>query len=158
MEETKCTQTYTGIKTCNKIKSMLEKQIMKKIMTAGVFLLLSVATYAQTRSHAGSVDSMEEQEQPAAKPEMKQPPKETSKKKPAPLAAHGGLILVKVQLEGRTSLWPYAAKEDEDYAEQAERLTGLLVFHRADKSGGMPSGMYVWDGGQWLRISLSPAK
>ena len=75
------------------------------------------------------------------------------------MSIYGGLILYKVELESRTSLSPYAEENTPDYKDKKENLVGLMVFNKdKDKQDGanaaMPDGVYVWDGEQWLSISL----
>ena len=81
------------------------------------------------------------------------------KEEPKPMSIYGGLILYKVELESRTSLSPYAQENTPDYKDKKENLVGLMVFNKdKNKQDGvnaaMPDGVYVWDGEQWLSISL----
>lgn len=80
-----------------------------------------------------------------------------------PTHAFGGLILPKIRLENCHSLAPWVEAGDMDCSRRKEELTGLIVFHTGSTGTGqqghsLPKGVYVWDGSQWLRISLPIAE
>ena len=115
-------------------------------------LLLTVMAYSQSGSLAVGEKNKPVKEETVNT--ISQP-----KEKPKPMSIYGGLILYKVELESRTSLSPYAEENTPDYKDKKENLVGLMVFNKdKDKQDGanaaMPDGVYVWDGEQWLSISL----
>lgn len=143
------------------MKQKMKGKHVGKIVATGLLLLLSAKVYSQLDSQAGGAYNTEIQSAVKTIEAKLSPQEETGRspeKIPAPLVAHGGLILANIQLENRNSLRPYVKENDVDYAKQAEKHTGLLIFHRNDKNGGIPSGMYIWDGRQWLRVSLLPGQ
>ncbi|GAB6122047.1 hypothetical protein [Dysgonomonas termitidis] len=113
-------------------------------------LLLTVAAYSQSGTPV-----IEKKKNPV-KEETVNTVLQPKKREPKPMAIYGGLVLYKVQLKSRTSLSPYAEENTPDYNDKKEDLTGLMIFHQnKDKQdGAMPDGVYVWDGEQWLNISL----